>query len=305
MKNKLAFIILVLLILFSGLTSIGQIQLGEEDKLNYANPKKYEIGGITVTGVKYLDNSVLVMLSGLSVGDIISIPGEEISRAINNLWEQGLFENVKIMATRIENNVIFLNIDLSERPRMSSFTFNGIKKSEADNIRDEIKLASGDVVTDNLLIRTKNKIQNYYTDKGYLDAIIKIDQEADSLRVNHVRLVIDIKKNERVKIKTINIYGNTTYDNQKVKKSLKETKEKGSFKPFYRLEDLIFSIVKNTVTFQFANMIEDTRNYINENIRARIFKSSKYIKEKYDEDLVNLIKKYNENGQRFNIQKSG
>lgn len=276
----------------------GQIDLGEELELDYTNPKKYEIGGITVTGVKYLDNSVLITLSGLSVGDIISVPGEEISRSIKNLWNQGLFENVKITATGVQDNLIFLNIDLAERPRMSSFTFTGIKKSEADNIRDEIKLSSGDVVTDNLLIRTQNKIYNYYNDKGYLDAEIKIDQVTDSLRTNHVRLVIDIKKNERVKIQSINVHGNETFDDQKVKKFLKETKEKGSLQPFNNLEKLIFGLVKNAVTFRFDDMVEGTRDYINENIKLRIFKSSKYIKDKYDEDLVNLINKYNANGYR-------
>jgi outer membrane protein insertion porin family len=281
-----------------GQQALAQIQLGDELELDYVNPKKYEIGGITVTGVKYLDNSVLVMLSGLSVGDIINVPGEEISRAINNLWIQGLFENIKITATRIEDNLIFLNIDLTERPRMSSFTFTGIKKSEADNIREEIKIASGDVVTDNLLIRTTNKIKDYYTDKGYLDAEIKIDQEEDTLRTNHVRLIIDIAKNEKVKIKSINIHGNEKFDDQKVKKALKETKEKGSFKPFDNLEKLIFSLVKNAVTFRFTDMVEGTRDYVNENMKLRIFKSSKFIKDKYEEDLVNLIDKYNENGYR-------
>ncbi len=262
------------------------------------NRKKYEIGGITVTGVKYLDNATLVMLSGLSVGDMIDIPGEAVTNAIKNLWEQGLFENVKITATRVQGNTIFLNIALSERPRMSSFSFEGIKKAEADNIRDEIRIASSDVVTENMLIRTKNTIEKYYTDKGYLDAEIKITQVEDSLRVNHVRLLISIKKNEKVKIKHINIYGNENFDDDRIKKFLKETKEKGNFKPFANLEKLIFNLVKGVVTFRFENAVEDTRDYINENIKMRIFKSSKYIQSNYKEDLVTLVNKYNEYGYR-------
>ncbi len=276
----------------------AQISIGDLDEIDYADPKKYEIGGITVTGVKYLDNNVLIMLSGLSVGDQINIPGEEISKAIHNLWDQGLFENVIISATKVQGNLIFLNIDLAERPRMSTFSFGGIKKSEADNIRDEIKLSSGEVVTDNLLIRTENRIKKHYNDKGYLDAEVNITQIADTIRVNHVKLQIDIDKKEKVKIKAINVYGNEKYDDYKVKKYLKETKEKGSFQPFNNLEDLIFDLVKNTVTFRFSDMVDDTRNYINENIKPRIFKSSKYIKDNYDEDKINLINKYNEFGYR-------
>jgi len=292
------FIGLMFLLSVLVVSARAQISIGDLDKIDYTDPKKYEIGGITVTGVKYLDNNVLIMLSGLSVGDQINIPGEEISKAIHNLWDQGLFENVIISATKVQGNLIFLNIDLTERPRMSTFSFGGIKKSEADNIRDEIKLSSGEVVTDNMLIRTENIIKKHYNDKGYLDAEVNITQIADSLRVNHVKLQIDIDKKEKVKIKAINVYGNEKYDDYKVKKYLKETKEKGSFQPFKNLEDLIFDLVKNTVTFRFSDMVDDTRNYINENIKPRIFKSSKYIKDNYNEDKINLINKYNEFGYR-------
>lgn len=289
---------LVLIFWFAIVAVYGQINLGDLEELDYANPKKYEIGGVTISGIKYLDNSVLITLSGLTVGDVISIPGEEISKAIQNLWDQGLFENVIISITNVQNNLVFLNIDLKERPRMSTFSFGGVKKSEADNIRDEIKLASGDVVTDNMLIRTTNTIKSYFTEKGYLDADVKITQIEDSLRINHVRLQIDIDKKEKVRIQSINIIGNTEFDDQKVKKYLKETKEKGSFKPFANLEGLIFNIVKDIVTLKFAKVADDSRDYVNENIKLRIFKSSKFIKDKYEDDLVNVIDKYNSVGYR-------
>ncbi len=276
----------------------GQVTLGEDFKVDYAKPSKYEIGGITVSGVKYLDNSALIMLSGLSVGDIITIPGTEVTRAIENLWKQGLFENVKITATKVQGDLIFLNIGLEERPRLSTFSFSGIKKAEADNIRDEIKLATGGVVTENMLIRTKNTINKYYTDKGFLDSEIKIEQIEDSLRVNHVRLQIAIKKNERVKIKQINVYGIENFETDRVKNYMKETKEKGNFQPFDGLEKLIFSLVKDIVTFRYSDMANDARDYVNENIKLRIFKSSKFTKGNYKDDLVNIITKYNENGYR-------
>ncbi|MEZ5084034.1 MAG: POTRA domain-containing protein [Bacteroidales bacterium] len=294
---RISGLIGIILLLYTSV--IGQISMGDGlEKMDYSDPKKYEIGGLTISGVKYLDNNALILLSGLSVGDMITIPGDETTRAIKNLWDQGLFENVVITATRVQGNLIFLNIDLKERPRMSSFSFGGIKKSEADNIRDDIRLTSGDVVTDNLLIRTNNTIKKYYTDKGFLDADIKITQVPDTIRNNHVRLQIDITKNERVKIQNINIYGNERFDDSRIKKFMKETKEKGAFKPFDNLEQLIFDVVKDFVTLKFEKVIDDTRDYINENAKMRVFKSSKFIKSNYKEDLVNIVKKYNENGYR-------
>jgi outer membrane protein insertion porin family len=296
MRRKITGLLLVFLLAISSVYS--QISLGDLEELDYANPKKYEIGGVTISGVKYLDNNVLVTLSGLTVGDVIGIPGEEISQAIRNLWEQGLFENIIISITNVQGNLVFLNIDLQERPRMSTFAFGGVKKSEADNLRDEIKLASGDVVTDNMIIRTTNTIKGYFTEKGYLDTEVIISQIEDTLRINHVRLQIDIDKKEKVRIKSINISGNTEFDDQKVKKYLKETKEKGVFRPFANLEGLVFNIVKDIVTFKFMKVPDDVKAYGNENIKLRIFKSSKFIKEKYEEDLVNVIDKYNSVGYR-------
>ncbi|MBN1338995.1 MAG: BamA/TamA family outer membrane protein [Bacteroidales bacterium] len=280
------------------LCSSGQVVFDDDIRFDYASPQKYEIGGITVSGVKFLDNNVLIMLSGLSVGDMIEIPGEAVSAAIRNLWEQGLFENVIISATKIEGNTIFLNYELQERPRLSVFSFDGIKKTEADNIRDEIKLTSGDVVTDNLLIRTNNRIKKYYEDKGYLDADVNIVQVEDTSKSNHVRLEIVIKKNKKIKIKNIRVSGADILTSERVRRAMKETKEKGYFKPFDNLEKLLFDFSKNTITLRYKDAVENLRSYLNKNIRLRIFKSSKYIRDSYEEDKVAVIEKYNQYGFR-------
>jgi outer membrane protein insertion porin family len=295
MRSKLAALFGFILLYIS---VAGQVNLGELDELNYANPKQYSIGGITVSGIQFLDNNVLIMLSGLSVGDMINVPGEEISNAIHNLWDQGLFENVKITVTDIQNNIIFLNIDLKERPRLSSFSFGGIKKAEVDKIREEIKLSRGDVVTANLLLRTEAKIKKYYTDKGYLDVEIDMKQIPDSTRANHVSLHIELSKNERIKISTINIEGNTYLRDDKIKRFLKETKEKGTFKPFADVEGLIINNVKNLILFRPQEIENEIRDYINKNMKMRIFKSSKLIKENFEEDKLTLINRYNEFGYR-------
>ena len=114
-------------------------QQSDKSVVDYSYPKEYEIGGIQVIGVKYLDHNVLIQLSGLTVGDVIMIPGEEVADAVRKLWKQGLFSDVEIRMEKTMGNKVFLEIYLQERPRLSAFTFNGLKKAEIDEIRDKIK----------------------------------------------------------------------------------------------------------------------------------------------------------------------
>ena len=159
------------------LNNYSQVIIGNElDNIDYSKPTEYEIGGIIVNGVKYLDHSVLIALSGLQVGNTIKVPGDKISKAIERLWKQGLFSDVKIVATKIIGNKIFLEIQLVERPRLASFSFKGVKKGEADEIREKIKLLRGTQVTDNTLSRSKGIIRNYYINKGYYNVDINIKQ---------------------------------------------------------------------------------------------------------------------------------
>ena len=262
--------------LFAPVQSLAQVNIGGENlELDYNQPDEYEIGGITVTGVKYLDKGVLIMISGLKVGEKVKVPGDDFRNAIKKLWEQGLFAYVNISATRVEDDLIFLNIDLRERPRLSKFTFNGIKKAEADNIRDEIQIVRGDVVTDNLLKTSSNRIVNYFTGKGYLDAEVDIVQTPDTTKPNSVILTFNIDKNDRIKIYDINIIGNKYLTDQKALRTFKNTKEKGAFKPFDDIELLIWNSVNSALRLNFDTIPTIAGNYVNDNIKIRIFKSSK------------------------------
>ena len=166
--------------------------------IDYANPKEYVIGGITVSGTKYLDKKVLILLSGLTVGDKIQVPGEKISKAIESLWKQKLFSDIKISATKIQGNNIFLNLNLLERPRLSKFSFSGVKKSEANDLREKIKLIKGKVITDNLIITATYSIKDYFIDKGYLNTEVKLVQEEDVTQNNSVILRIEVNKNNKI-----------------------------------------------------------------------------------------------------------
>lgn len=125
----------------------AQITIGGDSiKLDYSNPTEYEIAAITVDGVQFYDKGIIVMLSGLSIGDKIDVPGEKLSVAIENLWKQGLFGDIEIIADKVEGKKIFLRLKLEERPRLSRFAFKGISRSEADKLRDKIKLIRDKVV---------------------------------------------------------------------------------------------------------------------------------------------------------------
>jgi len=243
--------------------SIGakaQTQLDSSlSSITYGNSKEYEIGGITVTGTDYLDKNVIILSSGLTVGDKISVPGDKITKAIHGLWELNLFSDIGISATKIQNNRIFLDIKVEERPRLSKFSFKGIKKSEADDIREKIKLIKGKIVTNNLIVTTKNTIKDFFVNKGYLDAQVNITQKPDSTQQNSLILYINIKKNNRIKIHEIIFEGNKEISSKKLKRTFKETKEKHWYS---------------------------------------IFKASKYIEENYEADKLKIISAYNTRGYR-------
>jgi outer membrane protein insertion porin family len=296
MKEK---VLLLLLAYFVSLHPVNaQVTLGQEINVDYAAPKEFIIGGITVSGVKYLDNTVLVMLSGLTIGDKVKIPGDKISDAVKKLWDQGLFEDVQISISRVLENTIFLNIALKERPRLSKFSFNGIKKSDADNIREKIKLVKGDYVTDNLIMKVKNTIGKYYTDKGFLNAEVDVAMKKDSATANEVSLVIDISPNGKVKIYQISIHGNKEVTTEMIKAAFKKTKEKSIFNPMDNIDTLIYASVSSTLHMDFLEIANDIEKTSYNNVRLRIFKSSKFIQDDYTEDKANLISKYNALGYR-------
>jgi outer membrane protein insertion porin family len=297
-QQKGTRLVLLLMILFFGLQGYAQLEGDKLPVMDYTTPREYEIADVTVSGVKYLDKKVLVMLSGLAKGDKITVPGEDVTKAIEKLWEQGLFEDVSIIAKDIQGDKIFLDIQLQERPRLTAFSFKGIKKAEADNIRDKISLTRGDVVTDNLLINTRNTIRKHFAEKGFLDTEVEIDQIADTLRGNSVFLNIKIDKKKRVRIFEINFHGNEELPDQRLKNALKETKEKGTFRPLNDLEVMLFNVIKNTFRMDLDSVVASAQKHLNDNIKIRLFKGSKYIEDKYEEDKINIIRKYNELGFR-------
>lgn len=250
---------LVLSGLFETPQAYAQIAVGGSEKLDYSSPKQYEIGGITVSGTKYLDKKVLVLLSGLTVGDKIQVPGEAITEAVKKLWDQGLFSDVAIYLDRIDGDRIFLEISLQERPRLNKFALKGVKKGDSNDIREKIKLIKGKVVTDNLLVSTENIIKEHFIDKGFLNVSVRTKMEPDTLLPNNVTLEFHVNKGKKVKINRIILHGNQEVKDGKLKRAMKETKQRTWW---------------------------------------RVWKASKFLEDNYKDDKKAMMAKYNQMGYR-------
>jgi len=228
MPTRYLLVFFIYVLLFVPLAIQAQVQLNDdtEDAIDYSNPREYEIGGITVTGIKYLDVNVLKTLSGLKVGDKVMVPGDDFSQAIETLWKQGLLSDIKIIATRIEDKTIFLEFRLQERPRLSRFSFKGVTKSEADKLRERIKLVTGKIITENLIMSTKNEVAKYYIDKGYMDVQVDMISQDEAEIGNSQIIIITVTKGPRIKIKEIKFYGVEALQSNKLQSSMKDTRVK-------------------------------------------------------------------------------
>lgn len=277
---------MVLAITFS-FTAFSQKSLFK-DKIDYSNPKEYYIGGITISGVKYMDNNVLIMLSGLTVGDKIKVPGDDITKAIKKLWKQGMFESVEINYTKITGDKIFLEIKLVEQPKLSKFSFRNIRKSEADDLREVLGIVRGDAVNKNTVIRSKEIINKYFIDKGFYNVNTRISTIRDTLGGNLVSLVFDINKGKKVKIAHLFIEGNEEISDAELAKHFKESKQK-KFYRFWKASryidedfksdlDLLIAFY-NSKGFRDARIISDSVELVNErevNVYVKLFEGKQY-----------------------------
>lgn len=223
MIKRLAFIFTLLLSFSAQAQETDTIY---NPTIYYSSPQKFELGGVTVTGVKHLESNVLVQISGLRVGSEIEVPGEKITKAIQKLYKQGLFSDIQISATKLIDKKIYLNIYLQERPRLSDVNYNGTSKSETNKLKEKLKLMKGTQVTDYLISSTKTIIENYFKEKGFYNTEVSILQRDDSSEENSVLLDVNIDRNNKIKVKNIFIEGNEAFTDKKVKKSIKDTKEK-------------------------------------------------------------------------------
>jgi outer membrane protein insertion porin family len=194
--------------------------------VDYSDPKEYIVQDVKIVGVQFLDTKVLVSMSGLVVGRKVTVPGDDITKIVEKFWSQGLFSDVKLVASKIEGDKIWLEIYLKERPRLTKLAIKGISKSDADDIIEKLKIKPGHQVTDNVINNIVSIIKRHYKEKGFLNTKVDIVQKEDTLHRNQVYLIADVHKNGKVKISTITFIGNEKYSNKRLRRVFKKTKQK-------------------------------------------------------------------------------
>ena len=230
-----------------------------QPEIYYSSPQEYTIADITVSGIKHYEASLLVNISGLVKGSTITVPGDEITNAIQKFWRHGLFSDVSISATKIEGDKIWLNIALTERPRLSLINYHGLKKSEKEDIEDMIGMIKGSQVTPNLINRTKQLINAHFVEKGFHNVETNIIQRDDQANPNQLIVDVYVDKKEKVKVDNFYIQGNDVMSYIKANRTMKKTNGRKIF---------------------------------------NLFRTKKFIADEFSNDKKNLIDKYNEMGYR-------
>lgn len=270
-----------------------------------SNPQQYNIQGISVTGSKYLDPSVVASVAGLYKDEKITLPGDGLSQAIRKLWDQKLFSDVAILIDKIDGSNIYLNIKVTERPRLGSFKFTGVGKSAADELKTKTGLVQGSVVTGNTTLSAINKIKKYFSDKGYRDVKVRVTQLMSTTLLNTVNLNFIVSKGEKVRINDVLIVGNDHVSERKLQKQMKGTKEKSRLS-LYPLKEI--NVFNGTVIppISFKDYVDNagflsfskTRAVLDPYARFTFFTPAKFNEKKYNKDKDKILKYYNSKGYR-------
>ncbi|MES2826565.1 MAG: POTRA domain-containing protein [Bacteroidota bacterium] len=228
--------------------------------IDYFNPKEYIIGGTTISGTQFIDKDVIITLSKLIKGERITLPGEATANAIKVLWSQGLFDDIQLDISKIEEDTVYFDIAVVERPRLSTFELNGLSKSQKTDILEKINDKKGKaIINDNLYNSTTAIIKKYLLGKGFFFTSVEYKTVPDPNLENGMVLQVFVDRGEKVKVHEIIFTGNKDFSSAKLRKFLKKTKQQAFYK---------------------------------------VFGSGKFNKEKYDEDKKTLIAKMQEKGYR-------
>ena len=230
-----------------------------QDLSEFVKGKTYIIDTITVKGLKTFSNQTVVSYSGLRKGQKVSIPGDEISAVISKLWGLQLFSDINFYITKVEGENVSLEIEIDELPTLTNVKINGIKKGKIETIIDETELTKGKKLSESFLTNTRNYIINKYKKEGFLNTKVALNIIPDTTEKNGRKMVVNVDRGKRIKIKEINFNGNEVFSNKKLKSKLKKTKSK---------------------------------------FPLRFWKKSKYIEEEFIGDKDNLMEFFKEKGYR-------
>jgi outer membrane protein insertion porin family len=234
-------------------------QVKAQERVPFDQGQKYILAEVTLTNKISFNDQTVVTFAGLEKGQEITIPGEEISSAIKKLGKLGLFDEISFYINRIQNDSIYLDLEIKELPKLSNVKFVGVKKNKTEALIKDNGLTKSKVVNENLITTTKNYIENKYKKDGYYNTKVNINVIKDTSTVNQVNMVVNVDKGEKIKIAEIDFIGNEKLSDKTLRKSMKDTKQKSIF---------------------------------------HILKASKFIKAKYKTDLEKVIASYKEKGYR-------
>jgi outer membrane protein insertion porin family len=255
MKKTKSYLSLLLVFLF-----IAKSSAQEGFKVyEYAEKKTYEIGRIKITGTTTRDKNAVKSITGLREGNKVTIPGIEIPKAVKALMRLKLFDNVEIFQDSLAGEVIYLTVNIVEKPTVSRYFFSGTKTSQHDELNEIVKkiIVKDGILTEDQLTLSQDKIKEFYIEKGKLDASVDVVQKKDDNKPNAIILEFKVNPGERVKIQEVVFNGNKEFSDKKLRKQLKKTKQKGT-----------------------------------------LFKKTKYIADEYEGDKENLLKFYNTQGYK-------
>ncbi|GHV45237.1 outer membrane protein assembly factor [Bacteroidia bacterium] len=208
-------------------------------------PKQYTVSGITVTGAPNFDDYAVIGYSGLDIGRTVTVPGTEITAAVKRFVRQGLFSDIKIVATKIAGSRIWLEIRLKERPRVSELNFTGLKKSEKEDLEKSIGILKDSQITPNIADRAEKIVKKQMASKGFSNADVKIYQKDDLEKPGYVIVDVAVDKKEKVKVNKIIVTGNTALNQMKIDNAMKKTNEKGKWYNFFKSKKFIPEEFKN------------------------------------------------------------
>ncbi|WBX71680.1 outer membrane protein assembly factor BamA [Tenacibaculum retecalamus] len=261
--NKYSYLVVFLIAFLSANTQAQDIitkdSIATSNVIPYKKGEQYFLGGITVTGLQKFSEQTIRVYTGLIDGQPIKLPGDKLTSAIKKLYESKQFSDVDVYLSKKDGETVYLLFDVTELPQLADISISGLSKSKARELKEETELKKGIMVTDNLIVTTRNYIKKKYTDKGFLKTKVSLTTKKDTSDINTVSMDIFVDKGKRIKIKEINFTGNTAMSSGALRGFMKNTKRK---------------------------------------VLGRFWKASKYVLADYKEDLESILENYSENGYR-------
>lgn len=233
--------------------------LPDISEAGYVNPQTYMLADLEISGETRFTKNQIMRFVGLRMGETLEIPGTKINNALKKLWKQNLFSDVDLYVVKTEGDKIYLRLHLVGLPELVEPTFTGVKKGKREDFIKEHNLNPGIKITSNLKNQVRNSIRNHFLEKGYPDTKVEFIEKRQEDDPSKVNLVINVDRGERVKIQRIDFEGNEELrDGQLRRKAMKNTNKKS----------------------------------------INVFKTSKFIPHKYEEDLKKLVEEYKSIGFR-------